>query len=116
MLSLDSLALVAGKPQRFSGKVDVRGLSSPSVAQPLGDFRLEWPRGSDQGRVTTLGGPVDLRAALLPQPGGGFRLDGEARANAYAAPAVRQALSAFGMPDATGRQRIQVEFGVSARP
>jgi len=116
LLSLDSLALVAGKPERFSGKVDVRGLSSPSVAQPLGDFRLEWPRGSDQGRITTLGGPVDLRAALLPQPGGGFRLDGEARANTDAAPAVQHALTTFGLPDASGRYRIQVEFGVSARP
>jgi len=116
LLRLDSLALVAGKPERFSGKVDVRGLSSPSVVQPLGDFRLEWPDGSDQGRVTTLAGPVDLRAALLTQPGGGFRLDGEARTNASAAPAVQQALKMFGLPDAAGRYRIQVELGVSARP
>ena len=113
---IESLTLAGGKAERFSGQVDVRALYSPDVAQPLGDFRLEWPRGSDQGRITTLGGPVDFRAALLRQPGGGFRLDGEARTNTYAAPAIRQALMTFGLPDATGRYRIQVEFGVSARP
>jgi len=116
MARLSSLMLVSGKPEHFSGRIDVRSLSSPAVAQPLGDFRLEWPPGSDQGRIATLGGPVDLRAALLREPGGGFRLDGEARANAYAAPAVHQALTAFGLPDAAGRYRIQVELGVSARP
>lgn len=113
---LESLTLMAGKPVRFSGTVDVRSLYSPAVAPPLGDFRLDWPPDSDQGRIATLGGPVDLRAALVRQPGGGFRLDGEARANAYAAPAVHQSLSTFGLPDAAGRYRIQVEFGVSARP
>jgi len=114
--SLESLTLVAGKPERFSGRVDVLRLSSPAVQQSLGDFRLEWPAGSDQGRIATLDGPVDLRAALLRQPQGGFRLDGEARANAYAAPVVQQALMMFGLPDAAGRYRIQVELGVSAQP
>ena len=113
---LNSLRLVGGNPEHFSGQVDVRSLSSPAVAQPLGDFRLEWPPGSDQGRIATLGGPVELRAALLRQPGGGFRLDGEARANANAAPAVHQALMTFGLPDAAGRYRFQVELGISARP
>jgi len=113
---LDSLVLTGGKPERFSGRIDVRKLVSPAVAQSLGDFRLEWPADSEQGRITTLGGPVDLRAALLRQPGGGFRLDGEARANADAAPAVQQALTVFGLPDSAGRYRIQVELGVSARP
>ncbi len=116
LASLKSLTLVAGKPERFSGRVDVLRLSSPAVTQALGDFRLEWPSASDQGRISTLGGPVDLRAALLRQPGGGFRLDGEARANASAAPVVQQALMTFGLPDAAGRYRIQVELGVSARP
>ncbi len=114
--SLESLTLVAGKPERFSGRVDVLRLSSPAVPQSLGDFRLEWPSGSDQGRIATLGGPVDLRAALLRQPGGGFRLDGEASANAAAAAVVHQALTTFGLPDATGRYRIQVDLGVSAPP
>ena len=69
-----------------------------------------------RGRIATLGGPVDLRAALLRQPGGGFRLDGEARADAAAAAVVHQALTTFGLPDATGRYRIQVDLGVSALP
>lgn len=115
-LDMATVLLGPAGPTQFAGVVDVVGLASPAVAQSLGDFRLEWPAGGAQGRVSSLRGPVELRAALLPQPGGGFLLEGEATPLADASAPVRQALTLLGAPDASGRHHLRMEFGVSARP
>lgn len=115
-LRLDSASLAPVGLADVVGTVDVLALSSPAVSVPLGDYRLEWSRGSNQGRISTLRGPVALNAALLPVAGGGWRLDGEATPSPDAPATVRQALMVFGLPDANGRYRVQAEYGVSALP
>ncbi len=115
-LQLDTVVLASAGPTGFVGNMEVRGLSSPVVPASLGDFRLEWTRGSNQGRISTLRGPVALQAALLPGSGGRWRVDGEATPAAGASPAVLQSLARFGLPDNRGRYRVQVEYGVSALP
>jgi general secretion pathway protein N len=115
-LALDAVKLTPQGPAEMAGTLNVSGLSSPALAEPLGDYRLDWPAGAKQGRVSTLRGPVVFRAAMLPLAGGGFRLDGEATPEVGATPAVRQALGMFGLPDAQGRYQVRIEFGVSAPP
>ena len=115
-LTLDAVKLTPEGPAEMAGILNVLGLSSPALAEPLGDYRLDWPAGANQGRVSTLRGPVVFRAAILPLAGGGFRLDGEATPEVGATPAVRQALGMFGLPDAQGRHQVRIEFGVSAPP
>lgn len=113
---LESIELRGGIPVGWSGKLRVNGLTAPGKGPALGDFEVDWPAGRDQGRVRDIAGPVELRAALLRVPTGGWRLEGEAAPRAAADQQVRQALLMFGPPDSAGRHPLRIEFGVSPPP
>jgi general secretion pathway protein N len=101
-----------GVVERLEGRIEAHDIiDSSGDVTPLGNFAVSFPGGTAQptGQVTDLGGPLAVQGQLVLTPQPGYELSGYVTPRATAVPALLNALSILGSPDAQGRRPFALQ-------
>lgn len=111
-LQIGQLVLQDNWPTELTGRGEIRNLSSPlmgsGASDLIGNVAIEFDTATETeadtvtGRITDIGGPLEIRGTLILTPPGNYDLDTRIKARSSAPKALRDNLKFLGTPEADG--------------
>jgi general secretion pathway protein N len=117
-LDLKELELVNNWPQTLTGSLEIRNLASPLMgngsADLIGNVAVSFDAASETnpgtltGKLSDIGGPLELDGTLTLTAPANYDLDTRVRARPEAAKSIKENLQFLGNPEADGRHVFKI--------
>lgn len=111
-LQIEELILVDTWPTALTGRGEIRNLSSPlmgnGAADLIGNVAIEFDTATETepdtvtGRISDIGGPLEIRGTLILSAPGNYDLDTRVKARSTAPKSLRENLKFLGSPESDG--------------